>query len=224
MLMNKLNLKSGISARQMAVRPARCMRISAQKKPEFGFSRDNELQVGRAAMLGFASSLLGEILTGKGALAQFGYELEINNLQQDELLVLAIVVLPPILSVILPKSQRFIPDTSLSGRTPGSLQDPSINLTNPKQFFGITEFGWSKQNELFVGRVAQLGFAASIIGEAITGKGPLAQFDFETGVPLVDTEFGLVVFIAFFVFAAINQGSGKFVEVDSDEGTGTTSI
>lgn len=32
--MNKLNLKSGISARQMAVRPARCMRVSAQKKPE----------------------------------------------------------------------------------------------------------------------------------------------------------------------------------------------
>lgn len=67
-------------------------------------------------MLGFASSLLGEILTGKGALAQFGYELEINNLQQDELLVLAIVVIPPILSVILPKSQKFVPERDMEGR------------------------------------------------------------------------------------------------------------
>lgn len=41
------------------------------------------------------------------------------------------------------------------------------------------------------GRVAQLGFAASIIGEAFTGKGPLAQFDFETGIPLIDTEVRL---------------------------------
>lgn len=37
-------------------------------------------------------------------------------------------------------------------RTPGSLQNPLINLTEPAKFFGTTEFGWSKQNELFVVR------------------------------------------------------------------------
>ncbi len=37
-------------------------------------------------------------------------------------------------------------------------------------------------------RVAQLGFAAGLIGEAITGKGILAQFDLETGLPLYETE------------------------------------
>lgn len=36
-------------------------------------------------------------------------------------------------------------------------------------------FGFTKENELFVGRVAQLGFAASLIGETLTGKGPLEQ-------------------------------------------------
>jgi len=30
-------------------------------------------------------------------------------------------------------------------------------------------FGFTKENELFVGRVAQLGFAASLIGETLTG-------------------------------------------------------
>jgi hypothetical protein len=33
----------------------------------------------------------------------------------------------------------------------------------------------------FVGRVAQLGFAAALIGEFLTGKGPLAQLGLETG-------------------------------------------
>jgi len=46
----------------------------------------------------------------------------------------------------------------------------------------------------------------------LTGKGPLAQFDFETGIALKDTEFGLIAFIAFFLLAAINPGSGRFVD------------
>lgn len=35
-----------------------------------------------------------------------------------------------------------------------------------------------------VGRAAQLGFLASLIGEKITGFGPLKQFGLETGIPL----------------------------------------
>ena len=45
--------------------------------------------------------------------------------------------------------------------------------------------------ELFVGRMAQLGFAASLIGEAFTGKGALAQFGLETGMPA--SQSGLTV-------------------------------
>jgi photosystem II protein len=63
--------------------------------------------------------------------------------------------------------------------------------------------------------VAQLGFAFSLIGEAATGKGPLAQFDIETGLSLRDTEAGLVAFILFLLFAAINEGSGRFVDDDA---------
>lgn len=35
--------------------------------------------------------------------------------------------------------------------------------------------GFTKSNELFVGRMAMLGVAAALIGEIITGQGPLAQ-------------------------------------------------
>lgn len=61
----------------------------------------------------------------------------------------------------------------------GAVQKPSdINLiNNPKEFLGISnQFGFTKKNELFVGRVAMLGFAAELIGEvAQGGKGPLGQ-------------------------------------------------
>jgi photosystem II protein len=49
-------------------------------------------------------------------------------------------------------------------------------------------FGFTKSNELFVGRLAQLGIAFSIIGEIITGKGALAQLNIETGVPVSEIE------------------------------------
>jgi photosystem II protein len=34
----------------------------------------------------------------------------------------------------------------------------------------------------------------------------------ETGINLLDTEFGLLVFIGFFLLAAVNEGTGKFVD------------
>lgn len=184
-----------------------------QKLPglNLGFTADNELFVGRAAMLGFAFSLIGEVITGKGALAQLGYEVFDNKLgivQIDELVVG--LILFNLVCAILPVSGTFVPDDEVESRPIGALQDPRVNLLDPKKFFGISRFGFTKANELFVGRMAQLGFAASLIGETLTGKGALAQFDIETGISLRDTEAGLLVFIAFFLFAAINPGTGKF--------------
>jgi len=116
-----------------------------------------------------------------------------------------------LVAALLPAKGTFVPEDGEEEQRPeGSLQDPSISILQPKKFFGISGFGFTKANELFVGRVAQLGFAFSLIGEAITGKGPLAQFDIETGLPLADTEPLLLAFIAFTLFAAINEGSGRF--------------
>lgn len=81
--------------------------------------------------------------------------------------------------------------------------------------FGLLDSKCGLQaNELFVGRMAQLGFAAALIGEAITGKGPLEQLGLETGVPLGEIEPLLAVSILFTFFAAINEGSGRFVADD----------
>merc|ERR1719390_488596 len=71
----------------------------------------------------------------------------------------------------------------------------SFVIRIPGQFFQAKNdivwpisLGFTKSNELFVGRMAMLGFAASLIGEILTGKGALAQFDVETGLPLSDSE------------------------------------
>jgi len=190
------------------------------KPLRLGFTKDNELFVGRAAMLGFAFSLVGEILTGKGALAQLGYEIFDDKLNIDQIdeLVIGLIIFN-LIAAILPASGTFVQEEEEEEEETekGPLQDPKKSLLNPFEFFGVKGFGFTKENELFVGRVAQLGFAASLIGETLTGRGPLAQFDFETGQSLRDTEFGLLVFIGFFFFAAINPGTGKFVQEEETE-------
>nr|GMC51484.1 photosystem II 22 kDa protein, chloroplastic [Ipomoea batatas] len=74
--------------------------------------------------------------------------------------------------------------------------------------------GFTKQNELFVGRVAMLGFAASLLGEAITGKGILSQLNLETGIPIYEAEPLLLFFILFNLLGAIGAlgDRGKFVD------------
>merc|ERR1712032_1127705 len=167
-----------------------------------GFTNANELFVGRMAMLGFAASLIGEIMTGKGALAQF----------DTEPLVLGLIAFN-LFAAFAPGKGKFIPDREEStSRKAGSLQDPKISLATPGKFFGISGPGFTKENELFVGRVAQLGFAASLIGEAITGQGPLAQFNLETGIPLADAEPALLFSIVLLGLTAVNEGTGKFVD------------
>jgi len=58
--------------------------------------------------------------------------------------------------------------------------------------------GFTKENELFVGRVA-----ASLLGEAVTGKGILAQLNLETGIPITEAEPLLLFFILFTLLGAI---------------------
>lgn len=91
-----------------------------------------------------------------------------------------------------------------------------INLC---QCFGMLGplFGFTKANELFVGRLAQLGIAFSLIGEIITGKGALAQLNIETGIPINEIEPLVLFNVIFFFIAALNPGTGKFVTDEENE-------
>jgi photosystem II 22kDa protein len=214
-------------------------------------------------MIGFAAAVLGEIVTGKGALAQFSVETGVPLTDVDGI-VLAIIAFN-LIAAFLPASGKLVlPEDELESRPAGVLQDPKVSLLEPKKFFGFSGFGFTKANEvcpdsllicvtrhvdgvpahsiclqrqvlidppiecldviwhtfsqsvhflqLFVGRLAQLGFASALLGEALTGKGPLAQIGLETGIPLNEAEPLLLFSILFTLFAAVNEGRGKFVD------------
>ncbi|XP_012447533.1 photosystem II 22 kDa protein, chloroplastic [Gossypium raimondii] len=181
-----------------------------------GFTKQNELFVGRVAMLGFAASLLGEAITGKGILAQLNLETGIPIYEAEPLLLFFILF--TLLGAIgaLGDRGRFVddPPTGIEGAVipPGKGIRGALGLKEGGPLFGFT-----KANELFVGRLAQLGIAFSLIGEIITGKGALAQLNIETGIPISDIEPLVLFNVAFFFFAAINPGTGKFLTDEEEE-------
>eukprot|EP00262_Sarcandra_glabra_P015945 TRINITY_DN5032_c2_g2_i2.p2 TRINITY_DN5032_c2_g2~~TRINITY_DN5032_c2_g2_i2.p2 ORF type:complete len:274 (-),score=45.31 TRINITY_DN5032_c2_g2_i2:304-1125(-) len=180
-----------------------------------GFTKQNELFVGRVAMLGFAASLLGEGITGKGILAQLNLETGIPIYEAEPLLLFFILF--TLLGAIgaLGDRGRFVDDSTGLDKAvipPGKGLRSALGLKEGGPLFGFT-----KSNELFVGRLAQLGIAFSIIGEIITGKGALAQLNIETGVPLSDLEPLVLFNVVFFFIAALNPGSGKFVTDDGED-------
>ncbi|XP_073022196.1 photosystem II 22 kDa protein, chloroplastic-like isoform X2 [Primulina eburnea] len=180
-----------------------------------GFTKQNELFVGRVAMIGFAASLLGEALTGKGILAQLNLETGIPIYEAEPLLLFFILF--NLLGAIgaLGDRGRFVDEPTGLDRaviSPGKGLRSALGLGEGGPLFGFT-----KANELFVGRLAQLGIAFSIIGEIVTGKGALAQLNIETGVPITEIEPLILFNVAFFFFAAINPGTGKFLTDDGDD-------
>lgn len=183
-----------------------------------GFSKQNELFVGRVAMIGFAASLLGEALTGKGILAQLNLETGIPIYEAEPLLLFFILF--NLLGAIggLGDRGKFVDDSEPTTGLDRAVIPPGKGF---RSAFGLRErgplFGFTKANELFVGRLAQLGIAFSIIGEITTGKGALAQLNIETGVPLNEIEPLILFNVIFFFFAAINPGTGKFVTDEEEE-------
>ncbi|CAO2834523.1 unnamed protein product [Amaranthus hypochondriacus] len=181
-----------------------------------GFTKENELFVGRVAMLGFAASLLGEAITGKGILAQLNLETGIPIYEAEPLLLFFILF--TLLGAIgaLGDRGRFVdePPTGLEKAVipPGKGVRSALGLKEGGPLFGFT-----KSNELFVGRLAQLGFAFSLIGEIITGKGALAQLNIETGVPINEIEPLVLLNVLFFFVAAINPGTGKFITDEQED-------
>ncbi|XP_030528065.1 photosystem II 22 kDa protein, chloroplastic [Rhodamnia argentea] len=175
-----------------------------------GFTKENELFVGRVAMIGFAASLLGEAITGKGILAQLNLETGVPIYEAEPLLLFFILF--TLLGAIgaLGDRGQFVDDPATG--VEGAVIPPGKGL---RSALGLKEggplFGFTKANELFVGRLAQLGFAFSLIGEIITGKGALAQLNIETGVPISEIEPLVLFNVLFFFIAALNPGTGKFV-------------
>jgi photosystem II protein len=175
------------------------------------FTRRREIFAGRLAMSGFFAGVIGELFTGKGFIGQLSLETSLPPLAVNA--IIAGIVGFNVLTALNPSSPTFSASNQqdVKKRPKGPVQNPKINpVENPTEFLGIDKgFGFTRKNELFVGRVAMIGFASAIIGERLTGKGPLAQIGLAAGQPL-NTDYAgaaLALWVGVFLAAAIGYGT-----------------
>jgi len=187
--------------------------------PESAFTRRRELFIGRLAMTGFFAAVVGEILTGKGAIGQLSLETSLPPAVLNVLIGGIVVV--NFITALNPNGPTFSKENQedVAKRPKGAVQDPNINVaTNPKKFLGITNFGFTKANEIFVGRWAMIGFAASLVGEKFQGgKGPLGQLGFQMPLYGEYAAFGLAAWVLFFLAAAVGFSNFGEQETGQDE-------
>jgi photosystem II protein len=117
-------------------------------------------------------ALIGERLTGKGALAQLNVEtgLPVWELEPAFLVIVGLLAT----SAVIPFEGAFEGDAA-----------PAAPLLGVR-------FTADRQRRL--GRLAMLSFAAALVAEAVTGQGPLDLLELDTGVPMDELEAGLIFF------------------------------
>jgi hypothetical protein len=89
-------------------------------------------------------------------------------------------------------------------------------LSRPDDFFGYSDWGFTKKNEVFAGRIAMLGFLGTALTEPITnGRGALGQIAWWLHIPVSHTyyqfcEYVMVVMpFVFAVMAYVNRRPGQ---------------
>jgi photosystem II protein len=117
-------------------------------------------------------ALVGERLTGKGALAQLHVEtgLPVWELEPAFLLLVALLAT----TAVIPFEGAWEGDSAPSA--------PALGV----------RFTADRQRRL--GRLAMLSFAAALVAEAVTGQGPLDLLELDTGVPMDELEAGILFF------------------------------
>ena len=180
-------------------------------------ARATEMRLGRAAMLGFFFTTLGDVVTrGEGPLEQLRDEetyvlTHVNPvaLVQDALglagfyvesvfivwVCLAACFLLAVQQGLASPVRTYSSRKDNASAARGAARvDAMIDSVKEAVNDVVTE---QEPYERFNGRLAMVGFALAVVGDKVTGGlGPLEQLNGETGIPVIDAE----LFGAFFLF------------------------
>ncbi|GJP35574.1 hypothetical protein CLOM_g20078 [Closterium sp. NIES-68] len=180
-----------------------------ERLPGLGLTKKNELFLGRFAMIGFAAALLVEAVSGRGVLFHLHAHAGVP-LAHDDPLALAAVALSLLSAVgAFGDRGRFEDDEPVGPGRPRCTIQQALGLHDRGPLLGM-----SKASELFVARLAELGLAATLVAEVLTGRGVLAHLNVHTGVPLSHLQPALLAPVMFLLLAAAHPGSGRFVNDD----------
>lgn len=164
-----------------------------------GFTAPNERFVARMSMLGMAAAVVGEVVTGQGTLGQIGIETGTPLIDIEDFLFGQTAIFFALALAGFQTGGQFVNDPkSLAFMKPGSWRD-AFGL-NPE---GTPLFGFTENNELFIGRLAAMGFLGTTIVEAVTGAGPLHQIGLELGASVNFEEDLLGATTLFFLWSAV---------------------
>jgi len=186
-----------------------------------------ELGLGRAAMLGFLGTTVGDVLTrGDGPIEQLTMEssyvarhvnpmeiardaLELGGFYVESV-VLVWLVLGSALLLGFSQGMRN-PIRTVSGRNAGQRAQASAAAFSEIEKAYETNVREQKPYELFNGRLAMLGTAFAFVGDVETGGlGPLEQVNQEFGIPVVDEEIFAILFLAGVSFNVVSTGVTAF--------------
>ncbi|KIZ02413.1 Photosystem II protein [Monoraphidium neglectum] len=188
------------------------------------FSRRREIFAGRLAIVGFAAVAAWEILTpSHPGILNITSSLTGWSLATTKLVYSAFIG-HGLLGLIWPGSPTYSrANINDYNKRPEGPPTAAVNpFTNPQRFFGTSSFwGYTKKNELFVGRMSMIGFFMGLVNEMQSGLGPIGQVSWWLGNNSPTDEFYSKAAMAILGFAAlvtiIGYGSGRAGTVEGEE-------
>lgn len=187
------------------------------------FTRRREVLAGRWAMFGVPAALAWEIFhpAHPGPMAATSL---LTGLSPGAVEAVFFACLAHgIFAAVSPTSPTYSKANQQDiAKRPEGFPGKNINpVENPTSALGISGgWGFTKKNELFVGRMAMLGFLSAVIGEMVTGYGVVGQVVKWAGnSPTAETyTFAAQLFAVWAVFSTASAfGNGNMGELQGDD-------